>query len=186
MISDIEAIKRRRVALGLTQKKLAMVSGVSQSFIAKMESGKIDPAYSKVVNIMGCLGGLERKGQLKAKDIMAKSIIRIKSKNKVGEALSLMRQRNISQLPVFSGRQLAGSFSERTLLDRISRGEDLKKLSESKVEEVMDDVFPRIDEETPINTISELLKVNQAVLITKKLDVVGIITKADLLKKQSI
>ncbi len=182
-MTDIEAIKRRRMTLGLTQKKLAMISGVSQSFIAKMESGKIDPAYSKVVNIIGCLDGLENKSQLKAKDIMTRNIVNVKARDRVEAALKIMRQRGISQLPVFNGKHLVGSFSERTLLDRISRGEDLKKLSETKIEEVMDDVFPRVDEESPINTISELLKANQAVLITKKMDVVGIITKADVLKK---
>lgn len=183
MFLEIKDIKRRRNALGLTQKGLATLSGVSQSLIAKIESGKIDPAYSKVVVIMKCIDGLENKNQLKAKDIMTKNIISVKEKDEVKVALNIMQQKNISQLPVFRGRHAVGTISEKTLLERISKGEDLKKLSKTKIGDIMDDVFPRIDEETPVSTVSELLKLNQAVLITKKLDVIGIITKVDVLKK---
>jgi predicted transcriptional regulator len=41
--------------LGLTQGQLAKIAGVSQSFIAKIESGKIDPSYSKVKTIFDVL-----------------------------------------------------------------------------------------------------------------------------------
>jgi predicted transcriptional regulator len=42
--------------------------------------------------------------------------------------------------------------------------------------------FPRVDEGTPIHAVSGLLQYDSAVLVTKKGQVTGIITKADLLK----
>ncbi|MCK4496763.1 MAG: helix-turn-helix domain-containing protein, partial [Candidatus Aenigmarchaeota archaeon] len=48
MLPEIKSIKNRRKLLGLTQKDLAKQAGVSQSFIAKMESGRINPSYNHV------------------------------------------------------------------------------------------------------------------------------------------
>jgi predicted transcriptional regulator len=46
----------------------------------------------------------------------------------------------------------------------------------------MEDVFPTVNEDTPITVISSLLQYSQAVLVTKKGYTRGIVTKADLLK----
>jgi predicted transcriptional regulator len=46
----------------------------------------------------------------------------------------------------------------------------------------MEEAFPQVDEDVPLALISSLLQVYSAVLVTKKGMVVGIITKADLLR----
>ncbi|MBI2079314.1 helix-turn-helix domain-containing protein, partial [Candidatus Micrarchaeota archaeon] len=46
---DVSKLGSLRRKLGITQKELAKLAGVSQSLIAKIEMGKIDPAYSKVL-----------------------------------------------------------------------------------------------------------------------------------------
>ena len=48
MIAEITEIKIMRKRHGLTQTQLAKLSGVSQSLIAKLEAGIIDPSYSNV------------------------------------------------------------------------------------------------------------------------------------------
>ncbi|MEM3430798.1 MAG: CBS domain-containing protein, partial [Candidatus Bathyarchaeia archaeon] len=75
-----------------------------------------------------------------------------------------------------------GSISERTVLNQILSGKDPKILSKTPVESVMDEAFPTVDEETPITVISTLLQYSQAVLVTKRGEIKGIVTKADLLK----
>lgn len=55
MLPSLDEIAKRRKLLGLTQKQLAKIAGVSQSFIAKIESGKIDPSYSKAKAIFDTL-----------------------------------------------------------------------------------------------------------------------------------
>ena len=70
--TSLALIGKLRRQLGLTQKELARKAGVSQSLIAKVESGLIDPAYSKVVQLFQALE-LELHTQenvLHAKDIM--------------------------------------------------------------------------------------------------------------------
>src|SRR3989338_5241600 len=52
MIAEITEIKIMRKRHGLTQTQLAKLSGVSQSLIAKLEAGIIDPSYSNVKKIM--------------------------------------------------------------------------------------------------------------------------------------
>ena len=49
--TDIDEIKKLRSSLGLTQKDLAQRADVSQSLIAKIEAGRIDPTFSKVQKI---------------------------------------------------------------------------------------------------------------------------------------
>lgn len=46
----------------------------------------------------------------------------------------------------------------------------------------MDEAFPQVGEDAPLALISTLLQTYSAVLVAKKGTVVGIITKADLLR----
>lgn len=69
MLPNLDEIGRRRRLLVLSQKELAKISGVSQSMIAKIESGRISPSYQKTKAIFDTLEGLERRNQLKAKEV---------------------------------------------------------------------------------------------------------------------
>jgi predicted transcriptional regulator len=46
----------------------------------------------------------------------------------------------------------------------------------------MEDAFPQVGEDAPLSLISSLLQTYSAVLVARKGAVVGIITKADLLR----
>ncbi|MBI2575829.1 helix-turn-helix domain-containing protein, partial [Candidatus Woesearchaeota archaeon] len=46
MIPELANIKTLRKKLGLTQSGFAGQVGVSQSLVAKIEAGRIDPSYS--------------------------------------------------------------------------------------------------------------------------------------------
>jgi len=93
-----------------------------------------------------------------------------------------MNETGYSQLPVFDGLRAVGSITEKTVLNQILRGRDPKELSRFSVESIMDEAFPIVDEEAPVTVISALLQYSQAVLVTKKGQIKGIVTKADLLK----
>ena len=101
MLPSLEEIKKRRKVLGLTQTQLAKEAGVSQSLIAKLEVGKLEPTYTNAKKIFFVLDKLENKSSKKAKDIMSNKIIKIESKDQVRNAIKLMKKNNISQLPVF-------------------------------------------------------------------------------------
>ena len=58
MTYELEEIKKIRKKLGMTQTELANRAGVSQSLIAKIESARIDPTYTKTQKIFAALRDL--------------------------------------------------------------------------------------------------------------------------------
>jgi predicted transcriptional regulator len=176
---DISAIRRQ---LGLTQSQLAEFSQVSQSLIAKIESGNIDPSYSKAKALSDALERIQRRNSKKAKDIMAKHIISVSSLDRLEEAARLMRHHSISQLPVFEGEKSVGSISERTILRLLEDAKDPSLVFGRRVRDVMEDAFPTVSEDTPVELLYSFMDFFQAVLVSKREKVKGIVTKADLLK----
>ncbi|MEM5794425.1 MAG: CBS domain-containing protein [Candidatus Aenigmatarchaeota archaeon] len=182
MLPEIEEIEKRRKNLGLTQKSLAAFCGLSQSLIAKIESKKVNPSYYAVKKIFDCLEALEKRSQITAEQLLTAKVVWIKNKEKVSKAIKLMRRYGYSQLPVFDGKNFVGSISERTILDQISKGKRPSDFLNKKVEEIMEESFPIVTEKEPLSSILTLLQNNHAILVSKKGKIVGIITKADLLK----
>jgi len=182
MLLSLEEIARKRKMLGLTQKKLAELSGVSQSLIAKLESGKTVPSYTKVKAMIEVLNQLEMKMEVHAREIVHSKVVSVQKSDKVSKAVRLMMEHGYSQLPVFDGEHAVGSISEKTVLSQVSGGRDLSQISVLFVEEVMNEAFPQVGEDAPLSLVSGLLQVYPAVLVSKKGKVTGIVTKADLLK----
>lgn len=182
MLPPLEDIVKKRKMLGLTQKQLAKLAGVSQSLIAKLESGKVSPSYDKVKAIFDAIESLEIKADYKAVDVMHDNVIGVQKGRPVAEAVKLMVNHGFSQLPVFDGEKVVGSISEKTILEQMASGKDLSEISKLAIEEIMDESFPQIGKNTPLRIVSGLLQVYPAVLVSDKGKVVGIITKADLLK----
>ena len=100
MLPDIRSIKERRRLLGLRQKDLARQTGASQSFIAKVESGKINPSYNHVKQILDFLDSLEskKKEELRAKKLYHKNVLSVKSHEKIPQAVRIMKRYGVSQL----------------------------------------------------------------------------------------
>jgi len=182
MLPDVVEIRRRRKTLGLTQKELAMLAGVSQSVIAKIESGNIKPSYSIIRKIFIVFEDADSEKRIQAKDIMNKKVVSVRKGDSVEKAIDTMRKFGYSQLPVVSGAQTVGTISEKIVLDVMSNGRSLGDVLGEKVGSVMEEALPRISESESIDVISALLRNNSAVLVTNKGKIVGIITKADLFK----
>lgn len=185
MLPSIEDISRKRRMLGLTQKELAKLAGVSQSLIAKLESGKIDSSYTKVKAIFDTLRRVEIEREVHAVEIVHSEVVGVQKDDKISIAARLMRDHDYSQLPIFDGEKVVGSISEKTVLSQILAGKDFSKISTLSVEEVMEEAFPQVGEEAPLSLISSILQVYPAVLVSKKGKIMGIITKADLLRMLS-
>jgi len=182
MLPSLDEIIRKRKMLGLTQKQLSKLAGVSQSLIAKLESGKIEPSYTKVKAVFDVLKQMETKTEAHARQILHKEVVGVKKSDTVSKAVRLMADHGYSQLPVFDGEHAVGSISEKTILGQILAGKDLSSISVLPVEEIMDETFPQVGEDAPLSLISSLLQVYPAVLVLKNAKVAGIVTKADLLK----
>lgn len=169
-----------RKNLGLTQKQLADLAGVSQSLIAKIESGKIDPAYSKVVQIFQALEKEQNKEKKMVREVMSLNIISVKPGDTLEKAVKLMRTKDISQLPVLEDGKCIGSISESMVVELVSDGD--RNFKSTLVEDVMRSSFPTVPANSLVDAIADLLCYYSAVLIENKGRLVGIVTKADLLK----
>jgi predicted transcriptional regulator len=58
----------------------------------------------------------------------------------------------------------------------------METIVELKVGDIMEDAFPIVNEDTPIEAVTALLSSSHAVMVGRNGDMTGIITSADLLK----
>jgi predicted transcriptional regulator len=185
-LPEILELRRMRKVIGLTQDELAQRAGLSQSMVAKIEIGSLNPTYEVVRKIYQILKSFEQDDQTKAHEVMS-PVISVEAGDSISQVLNLMKEKGISQVPVFSknGRNL-GSITEETLLELLLKGENLSEIANNPVEGIMEDIFPVINKELPIDAIISLLQYSSAVLVKIKGKIRGIITKADLLKMSSL
>ncbi len=179
---EIETIGRTRRQLGLTQTELAKLAGVSQSLIAKIESGRVDPAYSKARQIFDALESeiSQSDGAKNAKDIMCTHVLSLSPDDKLGKAMKFMKEKGFSQIPVLEGNVNVGSISDDLLIDIVSKhGKDASAI---KVKDIMREGFPILPADANLDSVTGLLRFYKAVLIKKGAKFSGIITKADLIK----
>ena len=97
----------------------------------------------------------------------------------VRQALRLMSQHDVSQLPVMEGANCVGSVSDWSLS---AKSLDNTKLLDATVSEVMDGPFPVVEVTQPVDAVAKLLsKSNPAVLVRSNGTVQGIVTRSDML-----
>lgn len=177
MFPELDEIKKMRRQLGLTQHALAKRAGISQSLIAKIESGRMDPTYTRARRIFLAIDELMHGKRLKAADIMSRKIISARPRERIKVLIATMRKHGISQLPVLDHKELVGYVSERTLLQSMLDGK------RTSVEEVMSERPPSVALDTPVDVVSRLLMHYPLVAVFTRSKMVGIITKADILAK---
>ena len=174
---ELTEIKKIRKSLGLTQTDLAKRAGVSQSLVAKIESGKIDPTFTKTKRIFKTLNDLEKKEEIKAEELMNKKIISVSPKNNIKESINKMKKFGISQMPVIDDLKVVGLVSETTLLDALMNKKN------KKISDIMEESPPIVSKTASIQIISNLLRHYPMVLVSESGKLIGLITKADLLGK---
>jgi len=175
---ELSEIKRLRRNLGLSQKELASHATVSQSLIAKIESGKIDPAFSKAQKILNTLNSMG-KDQVCARDLMNRSLISVSPMLELKKAISKMKKYDISQLPVIDDRKAIGLISESIILDALINSSK----PDDPVKTIMRDAPPIITKTASLEIVSHLLREYPIVIISEKGRLLGNITKSDILTK---
>ena len=179
MLADIAEIRMLRKSHNLTQSQLARLAGVSQSFVAKVEAGVIDPGYRNFRKMHEVLTSLKEKRQPKAADFMSRKLISVGKKTPLPEAIRKMKHHNISQLPVTDGKSsIAGLVSEADVIEAVRQGKDVRAL---KATDIMSNSPPSVPMETPLKLVTDLLRISPLVVITDKGKAKGAVTKADVL-----
>ena len=181
MFPELSSIKTRRQILGIKQKDLAIKAKVSQSMIAKLESGKLEPSYTIVKRIFSILENLEHKKEKTCLEIMSKNMICLKKTDSIELASNAMRKHSISQIPIIENKRVIGSINESLILEKIIQGIDKKELFRKQIQEIMKEPFPILNSNTPLTLALPLLKTSEAILICEKDKISGIITKSNIL-----
>jgi predicted transcriptional regulator len=170
--------------LEITQSQLAKESGISQSTIAKIERGKMSASYDTVVKLFNTLEILKTKnpGNLIAADVASKNVVFVQSTDYVRDAADLMRSSGFSQLPVFNGESSVGSISERRIFDLLRDGKTMDELKDTPINSIMDESFPVINENISMSMVTSMMTDCNAILVSRKGKIIGMITNADILK----
>jgi cystathionine beta-synthase len=136
-------------------------------------------------------GFLARASDLTVGDVLRKkreagempSMVTVKPHYRVREAVALLHEHRVSQLPVVSASDattVVGAIGERGLLRRAA--ED-PALLDAEILEVMEPPFPAVSSEDPVREAVELLVGDQqALLVTRDGRAEGLVTRTDLLE----
>lgn len=136
-------------------------------------------------------GFLDRDSDLTVGDVLRRkraagevpSLVTVQPQFRVRDAVSLLHEHRISQLPVVSahdGSTVVGAVGERGLLRRAA--ED-PAMMDAEIVEVMEPPFPSVAFEDPVREASKLLVADQqALLVTRDGRAEGLVTRTDLLE----
>src|ERR671938_605877 len=136
-------------------------------------------------------GFLERQGDRTVGDVLRTKteageippFVVVQTHQRVRDAISLLHEHRVSQLPVVSGSDphtVVGSVGERGLLKRAMES---PQLMQAEIVTVMEPPFPAVSTGDPVREAVELLTGDgQALTVTEDGRPVGIVTRADLLE----
>ena len=132
------------------------------------ENQLLDSPHTSIESVLG------------KKDASAPAIVSVTTGATVRQAIRLMALHDVSQVPVMDGAVCVGSVAESRLTTESLA--DPKALDKS-VSDVMDQPFPVVEADTPVESVAKLLsKSNRAVLMRKDSVVQGIVTRFDVLE----
>jgi len=177
MFPDLEEIKRRRKRLGLSQKELAEIVGISQSAIAKIETGKMVPNYNLARKIFETLEKFEKTGEKKARDVMSSPAVCVKVHEKLEKAAKIIVERGFSYVPVIDDNgRMVGGINERVLLDAG------KESYQKPCRDFMLLPFISVSGDVALSTVKAILKREPIVVVVDRCGKVkGVITRSDII-----
>lgn len=130
-------------------------------------------------------GFLESRDFATARDIIKRrgshteEVVSVDRATRVGEAIKLITQQSISQIPVTDGEHFIGSITDSKILAQIIEDPAIR---DKTVEEVMGKPFKFVAMDNTLDVLSSLIdRDNKALLVRDEYNRVHIITQADLL-----
>ncbi len=174
-----DEIRSRREILGIKQAELAEKAGISQSMVARIESGSVDPRVSTMAKIVHVLNTMARP-RTTASRVMHTPVISVGAGDTISQAVDIMEKFNISQIPVLEQGVPVGCISESAIVNAID-DQGGHRTQGALVKNCMESGFPTVPPDMDIETVIRILQHHHAVLVMDGGKVRGVITKHDLI-----
>ncbi|MCQ5376134.1 MAG: CBS domain-containing protein, partial [Methanomassiliicoccales archaeon] len=119
-------------------------------------------------------------------DLATRGVVSISPNDTIAEAIERMVKGRFTQLPVVVGDRIVGSITDDiirnyTIEQTRNKEKNYEEVMKTPVSEIMEAPFPILSEDTPIELASLHLQRQEAVLVSRKGVVIGILTSADFL-----
>jgi cystathionine beta-synthase len=109
-----------------------------------------------------------------------KKLLTVSSDQTVAEAIEIMKNYDIENLPVMNGEGIVGSLSEGGLFNKILSNPEIK---DQTIESVMEKEYPVVAFDTPVEKLSKLIsRQSGAVLSKDETGAYHIVTKYDIIQ----
>ena len=176
ILPKLSDIMKLRKDVNMTQRELAKEVGVSPSMINQIESGSTQPSYITASKIFQILSTKKGKSSPKnAGQICSSKIVKLKPNDTIGKAEKTMLKEEIDQIPIFDNKDPIGLITTEICIANPDK-------KENPISNVMEAAPPRVNVDTPANSLTNLIIVSKCVLVEKKSNIVGIITSSNLLR----
>jgi predicted transcriptional regulator len=179
-VNDLVDIRKRRIALGIPLGELARAVARSDATLSRIERGRIRPSYELVQRILRYLE--EQEGlatpRLTVREIMNRAVVTVDASATLHVAAQRMEGGAFSQLPVVEAGRVVGSLSEGALLRALGQ----PRAQRIRVREILEPAYPLVDEAFPAELLTHLFARYPAILVARRGDLKGIVTKADLIR----
>jgi predicted transcriptional regulator len=179
-----EDIRRIRKSSGLTQQDVAKKAAVSQSLIARIEMGTVDPRLSTVRKILKVISE-HRQEDINAIEIAVSKVITIQDTTTVSEASELLFTKGFSQVPVCDATgKIIGAIKESTITKNVIDKGAIVLMQPVRQILNREDALPMLPISASLKSVEDLLihHGHAAVLLMEEGNIAGIITKADVIK----
>ncbi len=123
--------------------------------------------------------------EMRVKDLISikndKTFLSVNPKHKLSEVIELMKEKDISQLPVVENDKITGSITESNVLTYMF--ENPNSALDTLVKEIMDEPFPVVSEDLPTSQLGKYISRKiPAVIAVDKSGTQHIITKYDVIQ----
>lgn len=181
-------IRDTRNELDITLSELGEAARISPSQLSRLENSEGNPSYEAIYRVYTELK--EQQGEATVESILTSKKERhndiqfeyVEPDDTCADAATRMDKYSISQLPVIENERAVGSVTDKTLIELE------EELESVLIQDVADPSFPEVAVTNDQGTVRNLLRTNQAVLLTESPDTditpiigsyVGLVTAAD-------